>query len=155
MKAFYNTIFVFYFIVILSQIVNSFKLITDTQQIPTPSPLGKLCDEKLMDAINQSQGNGIRKCYETYYEDRNENRVSIVEMMKTASGTDCCSFWTFFKCIANFESTICTKMDEKNAFDEFIKEFITFMEKSRCKQLPFSTDKCKAVETTSTTYRYV
>jgi hypothetical protein len=154
MKAFYNTIFVFYFIVILSQIVNSFKLITDTEQIPTPSPLGKSCDEKLMNAMNQPQDNGIRKCYETYYENRNEEKVSIAEMVKTASETKCCSFWAFFKCIANFVPNICTN-DEKVAFDEFIHEFITFMEKSRCKQFPFSTDKCKVVETTSMTYKYV
>lgn len=151
MKVFYNTIFVFYFIVILSQIVNSFKLITDTQPIPTPSSLGKSCDGKLMNAMNKSEDNGIRKCYETYYEDSNVDKISIVEMVKTASGTNCCSFWAFFKCIANFESAICTK-EEKVAFDEFIKEFITFMEMSRCKQLPFSTDKCKTVETTSMTY---
>jgi hypothetical protein len=138
MKALSYVIFIFYSVSIFSvKECNSYAIKESVE--PTPSPLGKSCDVKLGKAMTESRDTEIEKCNQNIFNDWFEGKVSIIEMVATQ--TDCCSFWSFFKCLERFEPTYCTS-EEKAAWDDFVKRFVTFLEINRCEHLPFNSSKC-------------
>ncbi len=114
---------------------------------PTPNPLGKQCDEKIIRApgfdecVTGSDSSFVGGVFQENILEIREN-IALNLLLKNRKETDCCDFWRFFKCFKKFSSNFCTEA-EAQALDLFIQNFVKFLETNRCEGKPFNgSDLC-------------